>query len=98
MTHHLETRYVCDCCRAVNYVPVNNVTMAARRPEGWTVIWINDSTSPPHHLCPPCSLKLELIINGYTPSEPLQRNPEQRHTEQMFSIPPSPLPGTVSSK
>jgi hypothetical protein len=71
MTMRPEMKFACDRCTtevnvSMNEQPAQN---RARPPMDWTVLWKDDSTLPPMHLCPLCAPRFLGFMEGDNPVE-----------------------------
>ena len=74
MTAIPETMFKCDRCLDTISKPIHNVPPPHRvdGPEGWLTLRIgSDPSTPPSHLCPPCTFGFEAYMSG-VPIKPLE--------------------------
>jgi hypothetical protein len=62
MTHHQETKFVCDRCHTELYIATQNNPRPVF-PQHWMVLWIN-STDVQRHLCPTCIPLFNALMEG----------------------------------
>jgi hypothetical protein len=66
MTVQPQNAFKCDRCDDVATLPIANTPARAAPPEGWVTLWINDTTKPANHLCPPCAFGMSAYMQDKT--------------------------------
>jgi hypothetical protein len=65
VSHHAETKYVCNVCDATVNIATANGPLPSRvsAPDGWTTLWITDPVAQPSHFCPECTKGFEDFLH-----------------------------------
>lgn len=76
MTAQFETRFRCNRCKAELNVPAQNVPDMMRKPDGWTIFWVEQSTMPAWHFCKDCSVDFQAFMARLPPPFPTVDPPD----------------------
>jgi len=65
MTIQPEIRFRCDRCFDEISVSLNDQPAQERNkpPEGWMVLWVNETVTPSIHFCPGCKKAFDRMIS-----------------------------------